>query len=131
MLGGTATKRSRFDLLRAVLCRDDGVAMRRTARSDPRRLRLDAGDRLRAWSMEEGLTNTYAIDCGRRDHPAVIGTVPARGRTPAGLAYEISPGCARVTFANPRSRWRSGYRPILAFSGEVAAPGKYPLRSQL
>src|SRR6202045_4862376 len=51
----------------------------------------DAADKL--WvvvSGQDGLTNTYAIDAGGTITMPLIGPVPARGRTPAGLASEIS-----------------------------------------
>src|SRR5437763_16677559 len=89
--------------------------------------RLDAGDRLRIVIYgQEGLTNTYAIDAGGSITLPLIGSVPARGRTPAGLAAEIT------------ARLRNGYirepsvaveieasRPFFIL-GEVAAPGQYP-----
>ena len=57
--------------------------------------RLDAGDKLRVVVYgQEGLTNTYAIDAGGAITMPLIGSVAARGRTPAGLAAEI----ARVLF---------------------------------
>src|SRR5260370_5684256 len=53
--------------------------------------RLDAGDKLRVVVFgQEGLTNTYAIDAGGAITMPLIGSVPARGRTPAGLATEIA-----------------------------------------
>jgi len=53
--------------------------------------RLDAGDKLRVVVYgQEGLTNTYAIDAGGSITMPLIGAVPARGRTPAGLASQIS-----------------------------------------
>ncbi len=52
---------------------------------------LDAGDRLRVVVYgQEGLTNTYAVDAGGSITMPLIGSVPARGRTTAGLAAEIS-----------------------------------------
>ena len=52
---------------------------------------LDAGDRLRVVVYgQEGLTNTYAIDAGGSITMPLIGSVPARGRTTAGLAAGIS-----------------------------------------
>ena len=49
--------------------------------------RLDAGDKLRVVVYgQEGLTNTYAIGAGGSITMPLIGSVPARGRTPAGLA---------------------------------------------
>ena len=53
--------------------------------------RLDAGDKLRVVVYgQEGLTNTYAIDAGGSITMPLIGSVLARGRTPATLASEIS-----------------------------------------
>ncbi len=52
---------------------------------------LDAGDKLRVVVYgQEGLTNTYAIDAVGSITMPLIGAVPARGRTPAGLAAEIA-----------------------------------------
>src|SRR5215472_15651179 len=45
---------------------------------------LDAGDKLRVVVYgQEGLTNSYAIDAAGSITMPLIGTVPARGRTPA------------------------------------------------
>src|SRR4051794_38758825 len=53
--------------------------------------RLDAGDKLRVVVYgQDGLTNAYAIDAGGSITMPLIGAVPARGRTPAGLAAEIT-----------------------------------------
>src|ERR1700758_1323181 len=89
--------------------------------------RLDAGDKLRVVVYgQEGLTNTYAIDAAGSITMPLIGSVPARGRTPAGLAGEIT--------ARPRQRLHprpsggveiEAYRPFFIL-GEVAAPGQYP-----
>ena len=88
---------------------------------------LDAGDKLRVVVYgQEGLTNTYAIDAAGSITMPLIGAVPARGRTPAGLAAESRRSCATALSATPRSRWRSNaYRPFFIL-GEVAAPGQYP-----
>ncbi|MBK0448569.1 polysaccharide biosynthesis/export family protein, partial [Klebsiella pneumoniae] len=52
---------------------------------------LDAGDKLRVVVYgQEGLTNSYAIDAGGSITMPLIGAVPARGRTTAGLAGEIA-----------------------------------------
>src|SRR4051812_8762607 len=52
--------------------------------------RLDAGDKLRVVVYgQDGLTNAYAIDAGGSITMPLIGAVPARGRTPAGVAPEI------------------------------------------
>ena len=64
--------------------------------------RLDAGDKLRVVVYgQEGLTNTYAIDAGGSITMPLIGSVPARGRTPAGLAAEITGQAAQRL--HPRS----------------------------
>src|SRR4051794_23074570 len=52
---------------------------------------LDAGDRLRVVVYgQEGLTNTYSISAGGTITMPLIGSVPARGRTPQGLATDIA-----------------------------------------
>src|ERR1700704_2056648 len=76
--------------------------------------KLDAGDKLRVVVYgQEGLTNTYAIDAGGSITMPLIGSVPARGRTPAGLGAAggrentPSPPC----FFSPRGE-SGGPRPI-------------------
>jgi polysaccharide export outer membrane protein len=89
--------------------------------------RLDAGDRLRVVIYgQEGLTNTYAIDAGGSITIPLIGAVPARGRTPAGLAEEITGRLRRGYIRDPSVAVEiEGYRPFFIL-GEVAAPGQYP-----
>jgi polysaccharide biosynthesis/export protein len=89
--------------------------------------RLDAGDRLRVVVYgQEGLTNTYAIDAGGSITMPLIGPVPARGRTPAGLASEISGRLRRGYIREPSVAVEiEAYRPFFIL-GEVAAPGQYP-----
>ena len=73
---------------------------------------LDAGDRLRVVVYgQEGLTNTYSISAGGTITMPLIGAVPARGRTPQGLAAVIA------------ARLRNGFirEPSVA-SGKVPAP---------
>ena len=88
---------------------------------------LDAGDRLRVVVYgQEGLTNTYAIDAGGSITMPLIGAVPARGRTPAGLAAEISARLRRGFIRDPSVAVEiESYRPFFIL-GEVAAPGQYP-----
>jgi polysaccharide export outer membrane protein len=88
---------------------------------------LDAGDKLRVVVYgQEGLTNTYAIDAGGSITMPLIGSVAARGRTPAGLAAEIA-GKLRAGFIRDPSVAVEieAYRPFFIL-GEVAAPGQYP-----
>ena len=89
--------------------------------------RLDAGDRLRVVVYgQEGLTNTYAIDASGSITMPLIGSVPARGRTPAGLASEISGKLRKGYIRDPSVAVEiESYRPFFIL-GEVAAPGQYP-----
>jgi len=88
---------------------------------------LDAGDRLRVVVYgQEGLTNTYAIDAGGSITVPLIGAVPARGRTTAGLASEISAKLRNGFIRDPSVAVEiEAYRPFFIL-GEVAAPGQYP-----
>jgi polysaccharide biosynthesis/export protein len=88
---------------------------------------LDAGDKLRVVVYgQEGLTNTYAIDAGGSITMPLIGPVPARGRTPAGLAAEISAKLRNGYIRDPSVAVEiESYRPFFIL-GEVAAPGQYP-----
>jgi polysaccharide export outer membrane protein len=88
---------------------------------------LDAGDRLRVVVYgQEGLTNIYAIDAGGSITMPLIGSVPARGRTPAGLAAEISAKLRAGFIRDPSVAVEiEAYRPFFIL-GEVAAPGQYP-----
>ncbi|WP_156439641.1 polysaccharide biosynthesis/export family protein [Bradyrhizobium valentinum] len=88
---------------------------------------LDAGDKLRVVIYgQEGLTNTYAIDAGGSITMPLIGSVPARGRTTAGLAAEISAKLRRGFIREPSVAVEiEAYRPFFIL-GEVAAPGQYP-----
>jgi polysaccharide export outer membrane protein len=88
---------------------------------------LDAGDRLRVVVYgQEGLTNTYAIDAAGAITMPLIGTVPARGRTPAGLATAISAKLRAGYIRDPSVAVEvEAYRPFFIL-GEVAAPGQYP-----
>jgi polysaccharide export outer membrane protein len=89
--------------------------------------RLDAGDRLRVVVFgQDGLTNTYAIDAGGSITMPLIGSVPARGQTPAGLAAAISAKLRNGYIRDPSVAVEiEAYRPFFIL-GEVAAPGQYP-----
>ena len=88
---------------------------------------LDAGDRLRVVVYgQEGLTNTYAIDAGGSITMPLIGSVPARGRTTAGLAAAISAKLRAGFIREPSVAVEiEAYRPFFIL-GEVAALGQYP-----
>ena len=89
--------------------------------------RLDAGDKLRVVVYgQEGLTNTYAIDAGGAITMPLIGSVPARGRTPAELASAITARLRGGYIRDPSVAVEiEAYRPFFIL-GEVAAPGQYP-----
>jgi polysaccharide export outer membrane protein len=89
--------------------------------------RLDAGDKLRVVVYgQEGLTNTYAIGAGGAITVPLIGSVPARGRTPAELAVEIAARLRKGFIRDPSVAVEiESYRPFFIL-GEVAAPGQYP-----
>jgi polysaccharide biosynthesis/export protein len=89
--------------------------------------KLDAGDKLRVVVYgQEGLTNTYAIDAGGSITMPLIGSVPARGRSPASLATEISAKLRNGYIRDPSVAVEiESYRPFFIL-GEVAAPGQYP-----
>jgi polysaccharide export outer membrane protein len=88
---------------------------------------LDAGDKLRVVIYgQEGLTNTYAIDAAGSITMPLIGRVPARGRTPSGLAGEIAAKLRNGYIREPSVAVEvETYRPFFIL-GEVAAPGQYP-----
>jgi polysaccharide export outer membrane protein len=89
--------------------------------------KLDAGDKLRVVVYgQEGLTNTYAIDAAGSITMPLIGSVPARGRTPSGLAAEISAKLRNGYIRDPSVAVEiDSYRPFFIL-GEVQAPGQYP-----
>lgn len=89
--------------------------------------KLDAGDKLRVVVYgQDGLTNTYAIDAGGSITMPLIGAVPARGRTPAGLAAEITAKLRNGYIRDPSVAVEiESYRPFFIL-GEVQAPGQYP-----
>ncbi|CAL80722.1 Conserved hypothetical protein; putative polysaccharide export protein [Bradyrhizobium sp. ORS 278] len=88
---------------------------------------LDAGDKLRVVVYgQEGLTNTYAIDASGSITMPLIGSVPARGRTTAGLAAEIMAKLRNGYIREPSVAVEiEAYRPFFIL-GEVQAPGQYP-----
>jgi polysaccharide export outer membrane protein len=97
-----------------------------SAASD-RRYRLDAGDKLRVVVYgQEGLTNSYAIDAGGAITMPLIGSVAARGLTPADLASRITGRLRNGYIREPSVAVEiEAYRPFFIL-GEVAAPGQYP-----
>jgi polysaccharide export outer membrane protein len=88
---------------------------------------LDAGDKLRVVVYgQEGLTNTYSISAGGTITMPLIGAVPARGRTPQGLASDIAARLRNGFIREPSVAVEiESYRPFFIL-GEVQAPGQYP-----
>lgn len=89
--------------------------------------RLDAGDRLRIVVYgQEGLTNSYSVDAAGVVTMPLIGSVPARGCTPAELAASITSRLQNGFIREPYVAVEiEAYRPFFIL-GEVAAPGQYP-----
>ncbi len=89
--------------------------------------RLDAGDKLRVVVYgQEGLTNTYTIDASGSITMPLIGLVPARGRSPAALAAEVTAKLRNGYIREPSVAVEiESYRPFFIL-GEVQAPGQYP-----
>ena len=88
---------------------------------------LGPGDKLRIVVYgQEGLTNSYAIDAAGAITMPLIGSVPARGRSPAGLAAEITARLRNGFIREPSVAVEiESYRPFFIL-GEVQAPGQYP-----
>ncbi|MCC8938437.1 MULTISPECIES: polysaccharide biosynthesis/export family protein [Bradyrhizobium] len=88
---------------------------------------LGPGDKLRVVIYgQEGLTNTYVLDAAGAITLPLIGSVPARGRTPAGLASEITAKLRNGYIREPSVAVEiEAYRPFFIL-GEVQAPGQYP-----
>jgi polysaccharide export outer membrane protein len=89
--------------------------------------RLDAGDRLRIVVYgQDGLTNSYAIGASGTITMPLIGSLPARGLTPAALAASITGRLRDGYIREPSVAVEiEAYRPFFIL-GEVAAPGQYP-----
>ena len=89
--------------------------------------RLDAGDKLRVVVYgQDGLTNTYTLDAAGMITIPLIGGVPARGRSPAALASEITAKLRNGYIREPSVAVEiESYRPFFIL-GEVQAPGQYP-----
>ncbi len=97
--------------------------------------RLDAGDKLRVVVYgQEGLTNTYAIDAGGSITMPLIGAVPARGRTPAGLAAQIAAklrnGYIREPSVAVEIEAQYPYVPNMSVESAVAIAGGFSPRAR-
>lgn len=87
---------------------------------------LDSGDVLRVIVFGQAdLTNTYEIDQAGAISMPLIGGVPARGKTTAHLASEITARLRQSVLRDPNVAVEiAQYRPVFIM-GEVAAGGQY------
>jgi polysaccharide export outer membrane protein len=88
---------------------------------------LDSGDKLRIVVFgQDTLSNTYAVDAAGMISMPLIGTVPARDQTTAGLAASIKSRLAQGYIREPSVAVEVDiYRPFFVL-GEVTYPGQYP-----
>jgi len=88
---------------------------------------LDSGDKLRVVVFgQEGLTNSYAVGTGGNISMPLIGSVLARGLTPAELAGAVGARLRQGFIREPHVAVEiETYRPFFIL-GEVTFPGQYP-----
>jgi polysaccharide export outer membrane protein len=89
--------------------------------------RLDSGDKLRVVVFgQEGLSNSYTVDPSGSITMPLIGAVPARGSTTAGLQQAIASRLKQGFIREPHVAVEvEAYRPFFIL-GEVTLPGQYP-----
>jgi polysaccharide biosynthesis/export protein len=87
---------------------------------------LDSGDQLRVIVFgQDDLSNTYVVDQAGMIAIPLIGSVPARGRTTAGIEAAVAERLRNGYLRNPDvSVEVAKYRPFFAM-GEVGTPGQY------
>jgi len=88
---------------------------------------LDSGDKLRVVVFgQDGLSNSYAVDAAGAITMPLIGTVPARGRTPAELSHAVAALLRQGYIREPHVAVEvETYRPFFIL-GEITFPGQYP-----
>ncbi len=93
----------------------------------PPTYRLDSGDRLRILVFgQEGLSNSYVVDAAGFITMPLIGSIRARGNSPAGIAQVITAKLRQGFVREPHVAVEIElYRPFFIL-GEVAYPGQYP-----
>ena len=93
---------------------------------------LDSGDRLRVVVFgQDGLSASYSVDTSGRITMPLIGAVPARGLTPAGLQRAITARLKDGFVREPHVAVEvEAYRPFFIL-GEVTLPGQYPYVSNM
>ena len=87
---------------------------------------LDAGDRLRITVFgQDGLTNSYAVDAAGNVTMPLVGSIAARGRTPAQLSRALTERLKQGYIREPKVAIEvEAYRPFF-IHGEVVTPGQY------
>jgi polysaccharide biosynthesis/export protein len=87
---------------------------------------LDSGDRLRIVVFgQDGLSAIYAVGASGNVTMPLIGAVPARGATPAGLSQAIAEKLRQGYIREPHVAVEiESYRPFFIL-GEVTTPGQY------
>ena len=93
---------------------------------------LGAGDKLRVVVFgQEGLSNSYAVDASGSITMPLIGAVPARGLTTAGLSQSIADRLRKGFIREPHVAVEvEAHRPFFIL-GEVTNPGQYPYVAHL
>ena len=93
---------------------------------------LDSGDKLRVVVFgQDGLSASYAVDTSGSITMPLIGSVPARGRTPAQLQAAIGAKLRQGYVREPHVAVEiEAYRPFFIL-GEVTLPGQYPYVSSM
>jgi polysaccharide biosynthesis/export protein len=88
---------------------------------------LDSGDKLRVVVFgQDGLSASYSVDTSGRITMPLIGAVPARGTTTAGLSQAIAAKLKNGFVREPHVAVEvEAYRPFFIL-GEVTLPGQYP-----
>ncbi|TRL38514.1 polysaccharide biosynthesis/export family protein [Rhizobium straminoryzae] len=128
-----ARKRSALSLVAAAClsaalagCTSYSPAPKAFAQATIQPYRLDSGDRLRVAVFEQpSLSNTYTVDQAGYISFPLIGQVPARGQTLAGLEGAIATKLKQGYLRNPDVTIEvDRYRPVFVM-GEVGRPGQY------
>jgi polysaccharide export outer membrane protein len=88
---------------------------------------LDSGDKLRVVVFgQDGLSASYSVDTSGNITMPLIGSVPARGKTPAQLQQAIAAKLRDGYIREPHVAAEvEAYRPFFIL-GEVTLPGQYP-----
>src|SRR2546423_7778093 len=93
---------------------------------------LDSGDKLRVVVFgQDGLSASYSVDTSGSITMPLIGSVPARGRTPAQPQAAVAAKLRQRYLREPHVAVQvESYRPFFIL-GEVTLPGQYPYVSNM